>query len=286
MPAKTINAKEMIDHGATRLKKAGVGEHYQNSEWMLCHTLKKPRLHFRVYPETKISFKTRQKFTKLLKLKEKGFPLSYIIGTYNFMGVDFKINKNVLIPRPETEELVTKVLRYLKQVKKTANILELCTGSGVISCIFALRQKNIKITAVDICPKALKTAELNAKKLKVNKKIKFIKSDLSENISEKFDLIVANPPYCSIKEMAKIQKEVSFEPKLALYAGYDGLKFIKKIIQQAPKHLYENGKLFMETGKNHRNKISKLIDTKIWQNVKIEKDLDGFDRYLVAEKNG
>jgi release factor glutamine methyltransferase len=249
--------------------------------------LNKPRLHFRIYPETKIPAVKKRRFTKLIELKAKGLPLSYITKTHNFMGVNFKVNKNVLIARPETEELTYKVLEYIKSKLTHLKVLELCSGSGVISCIMALNTKNISITATDISPKALQTARLNAQKLKVSEKIKFIKSDLFKKVKGSFDFIVSNPPYCTANELAKIKKEVSFEPMLALYGGTDGMDLIRRIIRFAPEHLKKGGYLFMETGINHGRKISKLMPAKIWQNIKVLKDFNGFDRYLIAKlKNG
>lgn len=283
MPSK---AKKIIKWGADILKKSAISESYQNSELLLCYALEKPKLYLRLHPETRISDRSRQKFEKLINLKKKGLPLSYIVGTHNFMGIVLKVNKNVLIPRPETEDLTEKVLDYMKKVKKTANLLELGTGSGAICSTLAIKCAKIKITATDICPKALETAKSNAKRLKVNGKIKFILSDLFDKLNNKFDLIVSNPPYLTSPEMAKLQKEVTFEPHIALYAGADGFEFIKKIIRQAPRYLNKDGKLFLEIGKNHKPKIIEAIDTKIWQNVKILKDFNDFDRYLIAQKNG
>ena len=279
-------AAELINWASDYLKENKIEEHLQNSEWLLCHQLNKPHLHFRAYPETNISSRDKKKFIALVKLKANGMPLSYITEKHNFMGVEFKVNKNVLIPRPETEDLVSIVLKHLDS-KKNLKVLELCTGSGVISCILALKIKNATITATDISKKALKVTKLNAEYTKTFKNIKFLHSDLFKKVTGKFDVIISNPPYCSSKEMEEIKKEITFEPKIALHAGEDGLDIIRKIISLAPLYLKKNGYLFMEIGIYHRKMIMSLASSKIWQNVKILKDFNGLDRYLVCKlKNG
>lgn len=219
------------------------------------------------------------------KIKD-GFPLQYITHNQEFMGINFEVNQNVLIPQPDTEILVentiglvlgNKSLENQENSKKTTRILDLCTGSGAIAISLKKYLPDVKIFASDISEKALEVARKNAKNNNVE--IEFIKSDMFENIHEKFDIIVSNPPYIKSEEIEKLSKEVQNEPKLALDGGKDGLKFYKIISREIKNYLKENGTLLMEIGYDEANEVMKLFE-----NSTCIKDYANNDRVIVWNK--
>ena len=218
----------------------------------------------------------------LQKLK-KGIPPQYIIGNTNFYGNIIKVNKNVLIPRFETELLVEKTYKYIKKIfNKEINILDIGTGSGCIA-ITLKKLLNSKVTAVDISEKALEVAKENAKLNNVN--IDFILSDLFSNVKGKFDVIISNPPYIAYNE--KIDEKVkNNEPHLALYAQNNGLEFYEKILKNAKKHLKEKSIIAFEIGENQGEQIL-TIAHKYFKDayITIEKDFPGKDRFIFIFKN-
>ncbi len=216
------------------------------------------------------------------KIKD-GFPLQYITHNQEFMGINFEVNQNVLIPQPDTEILVENTIRLVleneslenqENSKKTMQILDLCTGSGAIAVSLKKYLPDVKIFASDISEKALEVAKKNAKNNNVE--IEFIKSDMFENIHEKFDIIVSNPPYIKSEEIEKLSKEVQNEPKLALDGGKDGLKFYKIISKEIKNYLKENGTLLMEIGYDEANEVMKLFE-----NSTCIKDYANNDRVIV-----
>ena len=204
-------------------------------------------------------------------------PLAYIVGDAEFYGLTFVVNEDVLIPRPETEEVVSEALKY---INSTSKVLDIGTGSGVIAVTVA-KKKACNVTAVDISESALEIAKQNAKNNNVE--VEFIKSDLFEAIGgRKFDVIISNPPYISEKEYQSLMPEVKdYEPRLALVAEENGLKIYKQIIKDASKHLNKNGKIVLEIGYNQGEKIKNLLE-KDFEEIKILKDLQGQDRIAVA----
>lgn len=219
------------------------------------------------------------------KIKD-GFPLQYITHNQEFMGINFEVNQNVLIPQPDTEILVENTIRLVleneslenqENSKKTMQILDLCTGSGAIAVSLKKYLPDVKIFASDISEKALEVAKKNAKNNNVE--IEFIKSDMFENIHEKFDIIVSNPPYIKSEEIEKLSKEVQNEPKLALDGGKDGLKFYKIISKEIKNYLKENGTLLMEIGYDEANEVMKLFE-----NSTCIKDYANNDRVIVWNK--
>ena len=187
-------------------------------------------------------------------------PLSHLVGFDYFYDRKFKVTRDVLSPRIETEELIYKVLEYIKKSKKDSfKILDLCTGSGIIAITLKkeIVEKYTEIVASDISEKALSTAIENANNNNTN--ITFIKSDLFDNISGKFDLIISNPPYISYKDKITIKDNVlKYDPHLALFAEEDGIYFYRKIIENAVHYLSKDGVIFFEIGYDQKEKIFEL----------------------------
>ncbi len=209
----------------------------------------------------------------------KGLPIQYITKKQEFMGLDFFVDENVLIPQPDTEILVEEVLKISKLFNKKINILDLCTGSGSIAVSLAKYIKDVNIIATDISESAIKIAEKNAINNNVENKIKFAVSDMFKNIENKFDIIVSNPPYIETKEIEKLSKEVKNEPIIALDGGNDGIKYYKIIADNYNKYLNIGGYLLLEIGYNQGESVSKLF-----KNSEIKKDLSGNDRVILVKK--
>lgn len=208
-------------------------------------------------------------------------PIQYIIGLADFMGEKFLVNKNVLIPRDETELLVRKAIEIIKE-NNFKMVLDMCTGSGCIACMIA-KLTNSQAMGVDISTEAIHTAFKNMEKFGLYNRAIFRKSDIYSKIreDEKFDLIVSNPPYIPPKEKETIQEEVSYEPDLALYTTDEkGLAFYEKIIKDAPKFLNKGGYLMFELGIGQSTSVAQLMKKAGFENIKVLKDLANIDRVI------
>ena len=250
----------------------------EEAEWIFALTLKMP----------KSAVATEEKILRVAEAKEiiriaderlTGRPLWYIIGDTDFCGYTLKVDERVLIPRPETEEMVMMVVGAAEEGN---SILDLCTGSGAIA-IAAFKElekynRAVKMTAVDISADALEVAKENAKRNDA-KDIKFVQSDLFEKVRGKFDIIVTNPPYIPTATIETLQREVrDHEPRLALDGGEDGLDFYRRIAEGAPKRLARGGMLIMEVGEGEAKKVVKLFKNCSYS--MIVKDFNGIDRYV------
>lgn len=209
-------------------------------------------------------------------LRLKNIPVEKIFNKSYFYGLEFVVDDNVLSPRPETELLVETALKYIK-LNNFQSVLDLCTGSGCVA-ISIKKNANVDITALDISSKAIKIAKTNAKNL--NADVKFVQSNMFEKITDKFDLIVSNPPYIDSEEVKTLDKEVlCHDPILALDGGELGLKFYNIIHENLRKHLNENGMLIMEIGEDQKDMITSLFND--FNLVECVLDYDNHDRILV-----
>lgn len=199
---------------------------------------------------------------EILKIQDKinkGYPLQYAIGKWNFYGLDLLVDKRALIPRYETEILVDLIINDNSNNKK---ILDIGTGSGAISLALSKNLKDSKIIGVDISKNAIDLANENKIKLNINN-VEFKESDIFSNIDEKFDIIVSNPPYINKEDFEKLDNKLYYEPQNALYGGEDGLYFYKKIIKNAKNFLNKNGKIYLEIGYNQK-RFYKWFIRRIW----------------------
>lgn len=220
-----------------------------------------------------------------LKRRIKGEPIQYIIGKTEFMGLEFKVIPDVLIPRPETEILVEAAIKITRLIGEEARILDLGTGSGCIAVSLAKLLPKAKVTATDISPEALKVALENARSNNVD--IDFFQGDLfgTCNLTPiTYDLIISNPPYIRSSEIKKLQPEVQYEPPIALDGGKEGLDFYKRIINDAPRYLKKKGFLILEIGFDQKDDLKKnLQNSGYFEIIEAIKDYNNIDRAVVAK---
>ena len=221
-------------------------------------------------------------FSLIDKHIEKNVPLSHLVGFEYFYDRKFKVTKDVLSPRMETEELIYKVIEYIKSINKNnIKILDLCTGSGIIGITLRkeLESKSLEVVASDISEEALKVAKENA--IMNEAEVKFIQSDIFENINEKFDIIVSNPPYIAYNDKITMEDNVlNYDPHLALFAEEDGMYFYREIVENAKEYLEEDGIVFFEIGYDQREKILKLANENGFK-AEVYKDINGRDRMAI-----
>ena len=245
--------------------------------------------HFCGYSAVDIVMGKRLDEGKLSIVKEKAqlrartrMPIQQILGFAYFMGDKFKVSKDTLIPRDETEILARKAIDIINK-NNLKSALDIGTGTGILACTIA-KYTLSKSTALVVSDNALKIAEENIKNLDLSEKVKTLKSNLFEKVSEKYDLIVSNPPYIPLSEKATIQKEVTFDPDLALYTKDEkGLEFYEKISKNAKNYLNKNGYLLFEMGLGQSEDIKQTLEQEGYKNIQIEKDLAGIDRVIIAQ---
>jgi release factor glutamine methyltransferase len=238
--------------------------------------------------QPKLSRRQGRFLANALKRRLQGEPLQYILGRWEFMGYEVRLTRDVFIPRPETEILVGAALRLMQEARsrrQEIEILDIGTGSGCIAISLARLLPGAKITAVDISEKALQVARQNALLNKVN--IDFLQSDLFMAYDLRlttYDLIISNPPYIPAGELDNLEPELSYEPRIAVEAGRDGLDFYRRIIQAAPAYLKQGGFLIMEMGFNQCKAIKDLFNScGRFEAIEISKDYSSIDRVIVAQ---
>ncbi|NJD01789.1 MAG: peptide chain release factor N(5)-glutamine methyltransferase [Ruminiclostridium sp.] len=254
---------------------------------ILCHVLECDRSWLYAHGAENLDTGASEKYSLLLFKRCSGMPVQYITGKQEFMGLDFHVNRNVLIPRPETEILAETVIELGKKSTRTLKVLEIGTGSGCIAVSIAYYLRNSFIMAADISEKALEIARMNTLKHGVSGRIEYIRSNIFDKIvMSGFDIIVSNPPYAKHMEIPGLQREVrDFEPELALDGGEDGLGFYRPIIGKAPEFLKENGNLAFEVGIHQAKEVVRLMKSS-FSAINIKKDLAGIERVVLGRLIG
>lgn len=253
---------------------------------LLAHIIQKPRTWVMTHPELTLTTDQQKKLDDSLARLERGESFPYVLGRWEFFGLEFEITPDVLIPRPETELLVEKAIAWLKKNPSRRNIVDIGTGSGAIAVSLAVNVSNARILATDISPKALQVAKRNAEKHAVLNKIKIIGCDLFPpqssivNRQSKIDIICANLPYIPTKILQGLAV-YGREPSLALDGGIDGFELIQRLMRSAPAHLAPNAVMFLEFEATLGQQALDLSHTIFPNaNIKIHKDLAGRDRLL------
>ncbi len=248
------------------------------AEVLLAHAMKCERVYFFAHPEQALREVEWIHYGRYLDERIRGKPTQYITGTQEFFGREFRVTRDVLIPRPETELLIETVLRL---GPKTGRLVDVGTGSGCIAVTLAL-ESEMAVTGVDLSPAALNVARANADKLGAS--VEFIENDLLSNLGDSvFDVVASNPPYVPLAELSSLQREVrDFEPHLALFAGESGLSVYKRLIPQANRVLKPGGLLVLELGFRLADAVASMAAD--WADVQILNDLAGIPRVLACVK--
>ena len=273
-----MNRRQAITKACLLLRRQGKEESL--ARFLLMYILDESPHLFSNNLSEQISKEIEDKYFSLIeKHIKEDVPLSHLVGFEYFYDRKYKVTKDVLSPRMETEELIYKVVEYVKATKKNnLKILDLCTGSGIIAITLKkeLEQVSVDVIASDISEEAIEVAKENAQSHDAT--IKFIKSDIFNNIDNKFDIIVSNPPYIDRKDEVTMKDNVlKYDPHLALFAEEEGMYFYRKIIEQANDYLNENGVIFFEIGYDQKDKIIKLADMNGYS-AEVYKDINGRDR--------
>ena len=279
-----MNYQEILDRGSRALKTNKIKNPNLDSELILSKVLNKTREQILINFNDFINQKQLQKFNNYLSRRKKNEPIAYILGFKHFWKYKFLINNSVLIPRPDTEIVIEESLKFIKY-NKSKKILDIGTGSGCIVISLLKERPKCTATALDISKKAIKVAKTNAKLHHLENKIEFINIDIDKYTSNKYDLILSNPPYIENVSLNRLDYDVKFyEPKLALSGGFDGYREIKKVIKKSKNLLKVNGKLIIEIGDKQKSQSVMLLRKNGFYVNKISKDLSGRDRCIVSTK--
>ena len=276
-----MKALEVIKFGSNLLKENKILSHILDSEILLSKTLNKPREEILINLDQKINDKKISVFKTYLQRRSKSEPIAYILEEKEFWSKTFNVNKNTLIPRPETELLVDKLLKTFKG--KKISILDIGTGSGcIIISLLSILTKS-KGIGVDISKKAILTAKKNALKHKISNKVKFLNKSFEKVFNKKFDLIVSNPPYIERKDIKNLSDDIKrYEPRMALDGGNDGLDLVKKVIYKSKEILKINGTLALEIGNEQIKKVSKILIDNNFRIKQVVKDYKNNVRCVLA----
>ena len=254
-----------------------------DSEILMSQAIRKDKKYIILNYNKKIKKKDLKYFDFLIQERIKKKPIAYLTKKKDFWKYEFLIDKNVLIPRPDTEVLVEQILELTKN-KASMRILEIGVGSGCIILSILKEKKKFFGTGIDISTKSLKISEINSHKLGVNRRLKLFKSNIDNFNTGKYDLIVSNPPYIKKNFLKCLEKDISFEPVEALDGGIDGLSETRKIILKSSELIKKKGYLFLEIGFDQKNKVKKILENNGFYIKKVVKDLSNYDRCIVSIK--
>lgn len=272
---------ELVKNITLRFKDGGIGNPSLDAEILTAAVLEIERYKIITDRDRPLAKEEILQIEKYAERRLKFEPVAYITGVKEFYSLDFIVNKDVLIPRPETELLVDMAIYW---GGTGARVLDLCTGSGAIAVVLKYSRPDLDICASDISEKAMKTAKKNAERILGPKKIKFFNGDLFAPFEgDKFNLIVSNPPYVDADLRGKLQKDIDFEPEIALFSGNKGTDVIKKIIEESADHLEDNGVLLLEIGSDQHAFIHKTGE-KCGFAVSILNDYAGMPRVATLKK--
>ncbi|MBI4351654.1 MAG: peptide chain release factor N(5)-glutamine methyltransferase [Elusimicrobia bacterium] len=277
-----MNAGKTLSEAAARLAAAGVDEAELNAQWLLSDALGVPRLNLLADPSLTVSAAALRKFKKGLALKEQGLPLAYILGWQDFRDIRIKVDKRVLVPRPETEELAGLAAAFLKTRKGPLSAMDYGSGSGAIGFWLAKEFPGLRLKSVEKSARALACAAENAAALGLAARVEFIRASTLETIAGTVDLIVSNPPYIPTGVIPGLAPEVLSEPRMSLDGGGDGLDVARMLAALAPSKLKKGGALIMELGGYQAKTLLAAMPASIWKEKRTHKDLNGIKRFAFA----
>ena len=287
MNGKIFTLRNLYQSGTEKLEKAGIREAKLDAWYLLEYKTGISRAVFFADPDREVEEEKAESYQKDICTRARRIPLQHITGSQEFMGYEFLVNEHVLIPRQDTENLVEEAL---KVIRPDMHVLDMCTGSGciLISLLkYAAERKHItgvKAVGADISADALEVAKKNAQRLKVP--VIWVQSDIFENVSESFDLIVSNPPYIRTEVIQGLEDEVKLhDPWIALDGHEDGLYFYRRIVSESISHLNDGAWLMFEIGHDQAEDVSKLMKNAGFCNIYVKKDLAGLDRVVCGMYN-
>lgn len=290
-PETVPTIAQAISEAASRLLKSRVDQERRTAGSLLCHVLRIDRTYLLTRSEEQIDDTSYQEYLALVERRSKGEPLQYITGHQEFYGLDFAVTPDVLIPRPETELLVERVIRLVRELRNEAPlIVDLGTGSGCIAVTLALHLSGARVIATDSSRAALDVAWGNAGRHGARDRIEFAEGDLLTPLLERrlegeVDVLTSNPPYVAEDGPELIQREVrEWEPNAALFAGRDGLDFYRRLLPDAPRYLKPDGYLIFEIGFGQLIGIVDLIDRSALELLDVTNDLQGLPRTITARR--
>ncbi|MBD1132736.1 peptide chain release factor N(5)-glutamine methyltransferase [Pelagibacterales bacterium SAG-MED45] len=279
-----MNINSAIIHGARVLKDNLIKNPYLDSEILMTMAIEKDRKYILLNSKVELNKDDFKTFQKLIEKRSIGKPIAYLTNKKFFWNSEFTLSDEILIPRPDTELIIEKVLD-LTANKKKLNILEIGVGSGCILLSILKERKSFYGTGIDISKSCLKISKYNAIKLGVTPKLKLYKSNVDKFNLGKYDLVISNPPYIKNFKLKYLEKDVAkFEPKLALDGGLDGLSAIRKIIKKSSELIKKNGRFVLEIGFDQKNKVISLLKKEGFYIKSINKDLANNDRCIVCTK--
>tara|TARA_B100001093_G_scaffold490422_1_gene529443 strand:+ start:174 stop:1016 length:843 start_codon:yes stop_codon:yes gene_type:complete len=279
-----MNIQTAIFEGASLLKEKYILTSQLDAEILMAKVIGKDKKYIIINNNKNLKLEELKRFNKLIKERSKRKPVAYLTNKKFFWKNEFIVSKDTLIPRPDTELLIEETLKATKY-KNNLSVLDVGIGSGCILLSILKERKNFLGRGIDISNNCLNISKINAKQLKVEKRIKLYKSSIDKFALGKYDLIVSNPPYIKKADIKYLEKDVAnFEPKFALDGGLDGLSEIRKVVIKSSELIKKNGKLILEIGFNQRNKIINLLKEKGFYINSVSKDLANNDRCIVSTK--
>ena len=275
--------EKIIKKASLILKNNNIKSHELDAEIILSNIMGVTKEFIITNNNINISHNTIKEYDKAIDRRTKNEPVAYIVGKKEFWSKDFKVSKSTLVPRPETELLIYKIINYFKN--KSINILDIGTGSGCILLSILQEIKNSRGIGIDISSEAIKVAKFNANKLSLKNRSRFKVFDLTKFNEGKYDLIVSNPPYIPTKDIKNLSKDITnFEPKEALEGGIDGLDLIKKVIYKSKHLLKNNGLLAIEIGHQQYRTISTILCRNGFREMGVEYDYNRNVRCIISTK--
>jgi release factor glutamine methyltransferase len=279
-----MNIEGTLIEGIDILKKSKISNPQLDSEILLSNSIKRDKKYIILNPKKVLNLEQLQNFKSLIERRKKGEPIAYLVNKKEFWKYEFFVNKDVLIPRPDTELIIEEVLKIYSK-ESHIQVLDIGTGSGCILLSILKERPYFYGTGIDISKKSISISKLNAKQLNLTNKIKFFHSSIDKFKLGKYDLVVSNPPYIKFFNLKYLEKDVfNFEPKLALSGGSDGFSKIRKVISKAKNLVKKNGKFILEIGFNQKNKVNKILREEGFYVNKNIKDYGNNDRCIISTK--
>ena len=279
-----MNIENVLNEGIAILQKNKIANPQLDSEILLSNSIKRDKKHIILNPKEVLNSEQLRKFKNLIERRKKGEPIAYLINKKEFWKDEFFVNKDVLIPRPDSELIIEQVLKIYSKDDQL-QILDIGTGSGCILLSILKERSNFYGTGIDISKKSINVSKFNAKQLHLTNRVKFFHSSVDNFNNGKYDVIVSNPPYIEQLSLKYLEKDVvNFEPKLALSGGFDGFSKIRKVINKASILIKKNGKFILEIGFNQKNKVIKILKEEGFYVNKAIKDYGNNDRCIISTK--